>query len=583
MLPQICKEGIYFKLWAPNLETVGLRIYNGAATEEYVMQRDLEGFHQYTLKAYGHGVRYHYLINGQPIPDPASAYQPTGVHGPSMVVNFMQFDWSDDRAWRGVSRTDLVFYELHIGTFTQDGTYLSAIERLNELVELGITAVQIMPLAQCPGKWNWGYDGVQLFAPNHNYGTPEELCEFVKACHARGLAIYLDVVYNHLGPEGNYLGAFGPYFHKEATVWGDCPDMSRPEVRAYFIDNARYWIEQYHFDGIRFDAIAMIYDPSETHIMNEIGALYRVLSKKLERKVHAIGESNLYQPEFLPEHGGAMHALWSDDIGHAMEACVTPINNHGGRSYHGMQDLLEALQTGCLYRRNESNSAERRSENELKVIRERCVNQLQNHDIVGNSPSGKRIHQYASTDAQRALAALTILYPTIPMIFMGEEFAADSPFLFFTDFESPELRIAVECGRAREFPHHAWETAVSPTSPKSFLLSKLPDSDSGDYSTRAWYSALLKARRLWKSRKLLDSKHLEVTGDSDQGIYILNYNNETESRFVAVKIGHGARALNLSESFSIHGQSGNLTRRDNQLYLNTNTCLFGSGNIHLGE
>ncbi|HAV14544.1 MAG TPA: hypothetical protein DCX06_13795 [Opitutae bacterium] len=579
MFPKITPQGIQFKLWAPEADEVVLRVYDGDTSRDFPMLRDYAGKHSYRLPNSAREVHYHYLINGQALPDPASTYQPQGVHGPSMVVDFDQHDWVDDQNWHGIPQTDLIFYELHIGTFTACGTYLSAIERLDELVDLGITAVQIMPLPQCPGRWNWGYDSVQLFAPNNNYGSPQELCEFIKACHRRGLAIYLDVVYNHLGPEGNYLGQFGPYFHDKATVWGDCPDMGRAEVREFFITNARYWIEQYHFDGIRFDAIAMIYDPMPVHIMNEIGTLYRELSQQLGREIHAIGESNIYQPEFLPEHGGNMHALWSDDIGHAAEACVAPINKHGTRHYNGTEDLLTALQQGCLYYRTAQGHGQRRSKDAPKVLINRCVNQLQNHDIVGNSPSGKRIHHYASTDAQRALAALIMLYPTLPMIFMGEEFSANTPFLFFTDFECAELRTAVELGRAREFPQHSWEAAISPTSPEAFYQSKLPAQADGEYSSLEWYGALLRERKKWNALELLQREHMEVLGVCEQGLYVLNYSSSDHSRFVAVKLGTGCSTLSISASKQIHCQSGMVSLQQNQLSMTENSCIIGSGLI----
>lgn len=583
MYPQTSAQGTQFRLWGPHADEVTLRIYTDHSSSYHTMQREETGHHTIQLKGYGHGTRYHYLVNNQALPDPASPFQPEGVHGASQVVDFTQFNWSADRKWQGIPLRDLVFYELHIGTFTRDGTYLSTIERLDELVELGINALQIMPLAQCPGRWNWGYDGVQLFAPNHNYGSPEELCELIKSCHCRGLAIYLDVVDNHLGPEGNYLKQFAPYFHQKATIWGECPDMCNSDVRAFFIENARYWVEQYHFDGIRFDAIAMIHDPSPVHIMNEIGALYRELSKKQGRHIHAIGESNIYQPEFLPEHGGAMHALWSDDIGHAAEATVTHIHAHGTRDYNGTSDLMTALQQGCLFRRSFKGHAEHRPKNSSRVIIERCINQLQNHDIVGNSPSGKRIHQYTTLETQCAIAALILLYPTIPMLFMGEEFSANSPFLFFTDFTSSELRNAVEQGRESEFPHHSWEEAISPASPDAFQHSKLPPRDTGSFSTHAWYSALIRLRKKWLNTGLLSESNLTVIGTPDDALYILKYTHRRQPHFVAVKLKHGASSATVYQVQKIQLQSGNATLENGQLTLHPNSCVVGEGAIQLSK
>ena len=352
-------------------------------------------------------------------------------------------------------------------------------------------------------------------------------------------------------------------------------------MRAFFIENARYWIEHYHFDGIRFDAIAMIHDPSPTHIMNEVGALYQKLSKKLGRHIHAIGESNIYQPEFLPEHGGAIHALWSDDIGHAAEASVTHINTHSIRYYNGPEDLLSALQQGSLYYRTEEGYAERHPHDAAQPVIERCVNQLQNHDIVGNSPYGKRIHQYTTTDTQRALAALILLYPTPPILFMGKEFSANGPFLFFTDFESPELRTAVEQGRAREFPLHSWEEAISPTSPEAFYLSKLPPQSEGEHSSLTWYKAHLRERKAWQRESILCPERLNVIGDSDNGLFVLNYTHPTQPRFVAAKLHHGADQITVTGADWVHLQSGNAYLKNGKLTLQCNDCVIGSGNIRM--
>ncbi len=529
--PLVTAEGTFFRLWAPKVDEVTLKLVSRGA--EMTVEQVSAGQFEVFVPGVGHGDTYQYEIAGKLLPDPTSAYQPAGVNGPSMVVDQTSYRWQDD-GWRGVEWRDLITYELHLGCFTRAGTYRAAIDRLNEVVDLGATAIELMPLAECPGDWNWGYDGVYLFAPSHNYGTPDELRELVDACHARGLAVIHDVVYNHFGPEGNHLGELAPFFHRKPSPWGDSPDFRRSEVREFYHANALYWIEDFHFDGLRLDAIAAIRDDSDLHIINEIGNALRAAGERLGRAIHAIGESNLYQPEFLPAGGGSLHGLWSDDIGHAIMSTVEGEKLYGGREYAGFDEMLSALRHGYLYRRQDGGAVRARSQSTADL--DAIVHQIQNHDIVGNHPHGERLHQPLSPQVQRALAPLCLLYPGVPMLFMGEEFCANSPFLFFVDFQCPQLRRAVERGRANDFDHHDWDEAIAPTDPRAFEFSKLPSLDSGDTTTLQWYRELIRLRRDWLQSGLLAAANFAIDGDRESQLIRMSYHQDELLATVAVTL-----------------------------------------------
>jgi malto-oligosyltrehalose trehalohydrolase len=550
------------------VERAAILYERGGKWHRSALERSEQGYHEGLIEDIGDGTRYFIEADGRGLPDPCSPFQPEGVHGPSMLVDLSGFEWTD-RTWQGIGLRDAVIYELHIGTFTSQGDYLSAIDRLDELVALGITVVELLPVAQCPGAWNWGYDGVGLFAPNHNYGSPADLCRLIDTCHARGLAVVHDVVYNHLGPEGNYLGAFGPYFAERPSPWGEAPafdQKSRAAVREFARSNAHYWIEQYHFDGLRFDAIGAIEEAGSPHIINQIGTDLKQYAKETGREVLLFGESNFYQPEFLPEEGGTLDAIWSDDLCHAANASVGPHGLHGGRSYRGIEDYEECLEQGYLYRRADDGSLRRVKEPTRGWI-ERCVNQIQNHDTVGNSPGGQRLHQIASKQAQRSLAGLCLLYPAIPLIFMGEEFAAPTPFHFFTDFEDPALRTAVEQGRAQEFAHHDWSDSMSPVDPQAFKGSKLPSQADGDAETLEWYKFLIATRKQWQSAGMLASEALHINRLPDRPALGLEYRGDGTTLGVYSNLGEHTAILTLGLQAKIIGSSGPVSRESRQIQL----------------
>ena len=461
--------------------------------------------------------------------DPASRFQPDGVHGPSQVVS-SDFDWQDSN-WRGVPKDDWVVYELHLGAFSDAGTFSSTIARLDELVELGITAIELMPVADCAGRWNWGYDGVNLFAPNRNYGSPDDLRRLVDAAHAKGLAVFLDVVYNHLGPEGNYLGVSGPYLSAHhSTVWGSAPNFDDPvhgcELRRFFIANAIHWYEEYHLDGLRVDAIHCMRDNSDPHVA-EMSAAVKAWASESGRPAMLIAESNVYDPQMLSpldEGGIGFDAEWCDDFLHSLFAVVRPGERLCHRSYEPAADLHQTLTTGFVYEGTLHDERGRRPAAE-RVGTHGLVYSIQHHDFIGNHPLGKRLHQLTSLETQRTAAALLLLSPAIPMLFMGEEFACERPFQFFVDFGDEHFRSAVVEGRKREYPQHDWSGGVLPIDPRAFHDSKIGPAEDGNQEMRRWYRELLAVRKEWRSSGLLCDANLTVRNDLDQGMFSLSYQN----------------------------------------------------------
>ena len=533
-------EIVRFCVWAPDHERVELWLSD--QSKQIELTRDSMGYHTAEVAGLHAGDLYAFRLSGGPLrPDPASRFQPQGVHGPSQIID-TDFTWAD-QDWKTPGIEQLIVYEAHVGAFTQAGTFLSAIDRLDELVELGVTAIEWMPLAQCPGRWNWGYDGVNLFAPSHNYGTPDDLRRFVDAAHRKGLAVILDVVYNHLGPEGNYLGAFGPYFSsRHSTPWGAAPNLDDPnianEVRRFFVANAVYWLDEFHFDGLRVDAIHCIGDDSETHVAAEITDAVRAWSARFGREALLIAESNVYDPQMLrtrSDGGIGFDAQWCDDLLHSVSAVVRPGDQLCHREYDSGTDLDQTLRMGYVY---EGSLREQRGRRPLgeRVDTSGLVYSIQQHDFVGNHPQGKRFHELTSIDAQRAAAVLLFLSPGIPMIFMGEEFASDHPFRFFTDFGDETLREAVDQGRRREYPQHDWDSGLLPTDPTTFHESKIGAKECGDVDLWNWYQSLIQLRKRLISAGILDAKNLSIETDVAKGLYQFRYCTAVEEVVVAVRL-----------------------------------------------
>lgn len=487
--------------------------------------------------------------NKSDYPDPKSVYLPNGVHGPSEILR-SEFPWTDDE-WSGISKSDLVIYELHIGTFSQEGTFDGCRRQLDYLVELGINAIELMPLAQCPGRWNWGYDGVGLFAVNHNYGTPDDLKRLINDCHANGISVIHDVVYNHVGPEGNYLGVFGNYFSKKhGTPWGSAFDFDGPNknwAREFVVQNALYWLEEFHFDGLRLDAIHFMFDDSEYSIQQEVCDRIRKFESKANRSIHLIGEANIYDHELIlagESKRNTYCAIWADDLMHSIYSVANAGEHLTPREYSGANDLEEALTNGYLYQgpvmkrvtSDDRNNTHGGDPVEHQNYLDSLIVALQTHDSVGNHPQGKRIHQLTSLEFQKAAAPLMLLYPAIPMIFMGEEFASDAPFMFFADFIDQRLRKSVDRGRKREYPHHDWSNSIAPSDKRAFEKCKLilPDTNN---ETLQWYRDLIRLRKNWRSKELLGWKNMEIVCLPEQQLFAITYRSTNGNSFIVSRLG----------------------------------------------
>lgn len=512
--PQVFRDHVEFRLWAPAAREVTLLLIRGEDERSFPMRQRDDGWHCARIPEAAPGDLYFYeLPDGSRVPDPASRFNPQDVHGPSQVP-FRDFEWQC-ADWRGRPWEEAVIYEMHVGTFTERGTFKAAQEKLAYLHDLGITAVQLMPLADFPGQRNWGYDGVLPFAPDSTYGTPRELREFVDAAHALGMMVLLDVVYNHFGPEGNYIPGYCPQFFNPAhqTPWGAAinfdAEFSR-DVRDFYVENALYWLEEFRFDGLRMDAVHAIEDSSSCHIVEEICAAIRA-GPGAHRHVHVVLENERNQASWLVREALTPQratAQWNDDLHHAVHVLATGEQEGYYADYaRGEAAALfaRALAEGFIYQGQSSIHLKgaTRGEPSAKLPSNAFVSFLQTHDQVGNRAMGERIHTLGKTHVLRAARACVLLSPHIPMLFMGEEYAATTPFQFFCDF-APDLARAVREGRRREFSHFeafagAGAHAVpDPGAETTFIDSKLLWEESQRSPHAGWLRetrALLALRR----------------------------------------------------------------------------------------
>ncbi len=535
----------HFRVWSPERKSVAVELRQRKDIHAHPLTQDKNGYWKGTIEGATSGNLYRYRLDDRiSRPDPVSRYQPDGVHGESMIIDPNSFPWSD-ADWPGVAKPELVIYEMHLGTFTKSGTFRAAMEKLAELKDLGITAVELLPVAQTPGRWNWGYDGVNLFAVRNTYGTPDDFKAFVNACHHLGLAVILDVVYNHLGPEGNYWRDFAPYYStKHHTPWGDAFAFDGPDawhVRKFVTENALFWLREYHLDGLRLDAVHCMHDDSQPHILEEIREAVAEFRADHHRQIHLIAEANRYDPKLIPPEPGrpGYDAAWEEDLMHAIYSVITPETNVTHRAYLGPADLAEALEHGFIYTgmpqlRMNAKLRAHISSDPTNLFRTNFVIAVQTHDNVGNQPHGKRIHHLSSPAHQKAAAALVLLYPGIPMLFMGEEFASSAPFRFFVDFEDQRLRRAVDEGRAAEYPLQVWEGAISPSDERAFRDSQLSGSD--DPSMFAWYQSLLKLRKHWQDQGLLSPKFLKTFWEPKAQVFGYGYSHPQGEVFVLSRL-----------------------------------------------
>ena len=454
-------------LWAPYCRQVSLHIL-GANERIVDMKRDERGYHLAVVEPMEAETRYIYrLDSSRELPDPASRFQPEGVHGASQPVDTSGFEWAD-REWSGVDLDNAIFYELHVGTYTPSGTFEAVIDHLGDLCALGVTTLELMPVAQFPGARNWGYDGVFPFAPQNTYGGPEGLRRLVDAAHACGLAVALDVVYNHLGPEGNYLGEYGPYFtDRYRTPWGQAINYDgagSDEVRRFCLENALYWLERYHLGALRLDAIHGIFDFSAIPFLAELKMNVAELSKRLGRRLDLIAESDLNDSRVIaPQQRGGyeIDAQWSDDFHHSLHTLLTKERTGYYRDFGRVWHLARTLKDGWCYsgqysqfrQRRHGNLAEGSSSSQFVV----CD---QNHDQVGNRAAGERLSALVDFEALKLAAGVTLLSRFVPLLFIGEECGATAPFQYFISHLDPKLVEAVRRGRREEFESLGWQDLV---------------------------------------------------------------------------------------------------------------------------
>jgi maltooligosyltrehalose trehalohydrolase len=452
---------VSFRVWAPRPKSVELVFANG---ERLAMRRGDGGYWTADVATPPDAEYGFSLDGGQPLPDPRSGSQPNGVHALSRRVDHKAFQWTD-RAFSAPPLENAVIYELHVGTFTEAGTFEGAIERLDYLRDLGVTHVEIMPVNEFSGSRGWGYDGVDLFAPHHAYGGPTGLKRLVDACHARGLAAVLDVVYNHLGPAGNYLEQFGPYFtDRYHTPWGkavNLDDCESDEVRRFFCDNALMWLRDYHFDGLRLDAVHAFADHSAVHFLEQLAKEVADLEREIGRRLVLIAESDLNDPRVVrpPELGGyGIDAQWSDDFHHAIHTALTGERTGYYADFDGLVDIAKCLESVFVYDGRYCPSRRRRhGRPPVGLSGNQFLGYAQNHDQIGNRARGERLSHLVDQRLLFVSAALVLTAPFVPMLFQGEEWGASTPFLYFTDHEDPGLATAVRDGRRREFAGFGWK------------------------------------------------------------------------------------------------------------------------------
>ncbi|MDZ7968509.1 MAG: malto-oligosyltrehalose trehalohydrolase [Nostoc sp. DedSLP03] len=530
-----------FRVWSPLLDSVTVKILT--PEEQLIpLKPQSEGYWHTKVNDVYPGALYRYVLNGQDnFADPASQYQPEGVHGPSQIVD-PSFEWTDE-GWTGIPVESMIFYEVHVGTFTPEGSFTAIIPRLPELRELGINAIEIMPISQVPGDThieaslayrNWGYDGVYPYAVQNSYGSPAELKQLVNACHQNNIAVVLDVVYNHFGPEGNYMGQFAPYFTKTyKTPWGEAmnfDDAHSQGVRNYFIENALYWLGEFHIDALRLDAIQAIYDLGAKHFLWELAEAVHHFSQQGQRwKRHLIAESDLNNPRIIrpAELGGyGLDAQWSDDFHHALHALLTGERQGYYQDFGKCADLAKAYSDTFVY--DWKYSPDRKRFHGLSC-RDRPLSQftvcIQNHDQIGNQMKGERLGQKISFEGLKLGAGAVLLSPNLPLLFMGEEYGETAPFIYFVSHSDPDLIQAVRAGRKQEFEaFHFADDPPDPESSETFLKSKLNWElrNQGKHKVLwDWYRQLINLRKTHPALLNQDRNFIEATSDEEKEIVIV--------------------------------------------------------------
>jgi maltooligosyltrehalose trehalohydrolase len=520
-----------FRLWAPKCDAVKLHIVEPEDRLINMLPED-DGYFQVVVDDIEPGATYFYHMDGEDCPDPASLCQPDDVHGASRVIP-PEFPW-EDADWKGIPLNEYIIYELHVGTFTQDGTFEAIIPHLDALKSLGITVLELMPIGQFPGKRNWGYDGVYPFAPQASYGDSDGLRRLVNACHMRGLAVVLDVVYNHFGPEGNYTEAYADYFTEVyKSAWGKAINFDQElsdEVRRFFIENALHWLVEFHIDSLRLDATHTIMDFSAYTFLEELAENVHRVASQLQRKAYLIAESaknDVWVTRTLKEGGLGMDAQWNDDFHHALRTLLTGDQTGYYQDYGGIAQLAKAYREGFYFSGQYSKHLKRRfGTSSADTPAERLVIYTTNHDQVGNRAFGERLSEYVTFDALKLAAAVTMFSPYLPLIFMGEEYDEDAPFLYFIDFNAEDVVEGVREGRKEEFaPFLDGEEEIpDPEAEETFQKSKLNYGLSQQGHHRVlwrFYQRVIELRKTVPALANLSKEHMEVTVDEQASVMIV--------------------------------------------------------------
>jgi maltooligosyltrehalose trehalohydrolase len=507
------------RVWAPHAETVEIHINTGITIPLHAEERDYWAAHDIPLQP---GDRYMFVMNGKEFPDPVSLSQPEGVHASSEMIDVSLFRWNDDQ-WVNPPLEEYIFYELHTGTFTGEGTFGAIEKKLDHLKELGITAIELMPVAAFPGNRNWGYDGVFPFAVHEAYGGANGLQSLIDLCHRKEIAVVLDVVYNHLGPEGNYLEAYGPYFtDKYKTPWGNAinfDDAHSDAIRTYFIENALMWFRDFHIDALRLDAVHAIKDLGAVHFLEELRRCTDELSAFTGKTYYLIAECDLNDPKFIRpvnENGYGMHAQWTDEFHHALRVTAGQDRTGYYSDFNGIAHLAKSYKDAYVYDGQYSAHRQKTFGKKTSNAGQQFVVFSQNHDHVGNRMLGERSSSLVSYNMQKLMAAAVVVSPYLPLLFMGEEWGATQPFLYFVSHTDPELAEAVRQGRKKEFKEfHTEGEAPDPMSEDSFMQSKLQwEERKGSQDVLLnYYKTLIKFRKHFLPLRLFTRQQLEVTGN----------------------------------------------------------------------
>lgn len=532
-------DGTRFRVWAPKAESVAVLVLSGKAAGTVVMQQEEKGYYSVTIPDVVDGDRYLYQLDeGKAFPDPVSRFQPGGVHEASQVVDPSLFNWTDD-AWSGIPLEQYRIYEIHIGTFTKEGTFEAAIQFLDYLVDLGITAVELMPVSQCPGERNWGYDGVFNFAPQHSYGGPDGMKRLINACHRKGLAVILDAVYNHLGPEGNYLADFGHYFtEKYRTPWGGALNFDGPysdSVVEYFLSNAMYWINEFHVDGLRLDAVDWIFDQTPKHFLQQLSEELHGHRESLGRSIYFFAENDTNDARLInpPSIGGyGIDAQWCDNFHHALRTLLTGETTGYYEDFGQFNQLVKAYTDAFVFTGQYSRYRKRRHGGFAKQSpTSQFVVFSQNHDQVGNRKCGDRLSANQPLEKLLLAAGVVLLSPYIPLLFMGEEYGETAPFHYFVDHSDPVLIEAVLKGKHEEHASGICEGEIpDPGAESVFLESKIDltlKREGEQAIILEFYRQLLAFRRDLPPLKLFRREAIEVTGIAQQKVLaVVRYSDQ---------------------------------------------------------